>query len=89
MSDIRMALERKEKIAIMYRGKQMGVIVPCSTAKDTSVSKHPFFGMLPQDTNVQNRKTCWYKLEDVGLNGQSTLHGSVSATPRLIYGQSK
>ena len=38
------------------------------------------------DNNVQNRKTYWYKLEDICLNGTSTMHGPVSATPRLIYG---
>jgi hypothetical protein len=38
------------------------------------------------DNNVRNRKTYWYKLEDIDLNGQSTLHGPVSTTPRLIYG---
>ncbi len=37
------------------------------------------------DTNVQNRKTYYYKLEDIDLNGTSTMHGPVSATPRLIY----
>ncbi len=39
------------------------------------------------DTNVKNRKTYWYKLEDVDLNGVATLHGPVSTKPRLIYGQ--
>jgi hypothetical protein len=38
------------------------------------------------DTNVQNRKTFYYKLEDIDLNGQSTMHGPVNATPRLILG---
>jgi hypothetical protein len=38
------------------------------------------------DTEVQNRKTYYYKLEDIGLSGKSTMHGPVSATPRLIYG---
>jgi hypothetical protein len=41
------------------------------------------------DTNVQNKKTYYYKLEDIDLNGTSTLHGPVSATPRLIYGIGK
>jgi hypothetical protein len=41
------------------------------------------------DTNVQNRKTCYYKLEDIALNGTSTMHGPVSAKPRLIYGIGK
>jgi hypothetical protein len=38
------------------------------------------------DTNVQNRKTYYYKLEDIDLNGTSTMHGPVSAIPRLIFG---
>ncbi len=38
------------------------------------------------DDGVQNRKTYWYKLEDIDLNGVSTMHGPVRATPRLIYG---
>ena len=38
------------------------------------------------DTDVQNRKTYWYKLEDIDLNGTATFHGPVSATPRLFYG---
>jgi hypothetical protein len=37
------------------------------------------------DANVQNRKTYYYKLEDIDLNGNSTMHGSVHATPRLVY----
>ena len=41
------------------------------------------------DTDVQNRKTYYYKLEDIDLSGKSTMHGSVSATPRLIYGIGK
>jgi len=38
------------------------------------------------ETNVKNRNTYYYKLEDIDLNGKSTMHGPVSATPRLIYG---
>jgi hypothetical protein len=37
------------------------------------------------DNDAQNRKTYYYKLEDIDLKGQSTMHGPVSATPRLIY----
>jgi len=36
------------------------------------------------DENVKNRKTYYYKLEDIDLNGVSTMHGPVSAVPRLI-----
>jgi hypothetical protein len=38
------------------------------------------------DTNVQNRKTYYYKLEDIDLSGTSTMHGPVSAMPRLLLG---
>ena len=37
------------------------------------------------DANVTNRKTYWYKLEDIDLNGMSTLHGPVTATPWLLF----
>ncbi len=36
------------------------------------------------DDGVQNRVTYSYKLEDVDLNGVKTMHGPVSATPRII-----
>ena len=38
-----------------------------------------------QDTQVENRKTYSYKLEDINIHGKSTFHGPVSATPRLVY----
>jgi hypothetical protein len=38
------------------------------------------------DEDVQNRKTYYYKLEDIDIYGVSTFHGPVSATPRKIYG---
>ena len=41
------------------------------------------------DTNVQNRQTYYYKLEDIDNNGISTFHGPVKATPRWIYGAGK
>jgi photosystem II stability/assembly factor-like uncharacterized protein len=41
------------------------------------------------DSDVQNRKTYYYKLEDIDLNGNSTMNGPVKATPRWIYGVGK
>ncbi|MCX5894658.1 MAG: hypothetical protein NTZ51_02330 [Proteobacteria bacterium] len=38
------------------------------------------------DTGVQNRKTYYYKLEDIDVWGRSTLHGPEKATPRFMYG---
>lgn len=37
------------------------------------------------DDGLQNRKSYWYKLEDIDLNGKATMHGPVNATPRLLY----
>jgi len=39
-----------------------------------------------RDNSVKNRKKYFYKIEDIDLNGTSTMHGPVSATPRLMYG---
>jgi hypothetical protein len=38
------------------------------------------------DKDVKNRKTYYYKLEDIDLSGTSTFHGPIAATTRLIYG---
>jgi len=38
------------------------------------------------DNEVKNRMTYYYKLEDIDLNGTSTMHGPVTATPRWIFG---
>jgi hypothetical protein len=37
------------------------------------------------DKDVKNRKTYYYKLEDIDFNGTSTMHGPVNATPRLLF----
>jgi hypothetical protein len=38
------------------------------------------------DTDLMNRRTYSYKLEDVDIHGVATSHGPVSATPLFIYG---
>ncbi len=38
------------------------------------------------DGDLQNRQTYYYQLEDVDTAGVSTMHGPVSATPRLLLG---
>jgi hypothetical protein len=38
------------------------------------------------DSNVRNRKTYYYKLQDIDLNSATAMHGPVSATPRFILG---
>jgi hypothetical protein len=36
------------------------------------------------DDNVKNRNTYYYKLEDLDLDGTSTMHGPVSTVPKLL-----
>ncbi len=41
------------------------------------------------DNNVKNRKTYYYKLEDIDNQGKGTFYGPVHTTPRWSYGISK
>ena len=38
------------------------------------------------DRDVRAGKSYWYKLEDIDLNGKSTMHGPVKVSPRLLFG---
>nr|MBF0223153.1 type II toxin-antitoxin system Phd/YefM family antitoxin [Desulfobulbaceae bacterium] len=50
MNDVLKALDRNEKVTIFYRGKVKGILVPTEEKKHLKIEKHPFFGMLSQDT---------------------------------------
>jgi len=39
-----------------------------------------------EDRGLKNKKTYYYRLEDIDMYGNSTFHGPVEATPRLVYG---
>jgi len=45
MKDVLKALERKEEVAILYRGIIKGRILPVTGAARKQVKRHPFFGM--------------------------------------------
>ena len=49
MHDVLRALQRREKINILYHGKLKGVILPIESVNrqlnQSPVEKHPFFGM--------------------------------------------
>ena len=55
MNDVLKALERNEKVSVLYRGKIKGILVPSSTAsklnKRKKISEHPFFGMAPTNSD--------------------------------------
>jgi hypothetical protein len=49
MKDVLCALERKEEVTILYRGKVKGTIMPAGANSAMDVRKHPFFGSSPAD----------------------------------------
>ena len=55
MNDVLKALERNEKVTVLYRGKIKGVLMPYSVSGkqviDKKISDHPFFGMSSTDSN--------------------------------------
>ena len=49
MNDILKALERKEPVEIIYRGKIKGRIIPDIKRVSGSVKEHAFFGLLKEE----------------------------------------
>ena len=45
MKDVLKALDRRESVTILYRGKRKGVLVPELEGSAKRVTEHPFFGM--------------------------------------------
>ena len=49
MKSVLKALERKERVEIICRGKSKGMIIPTHEHSQKSVQKHPLFGSLAND----------------------------------------
>lgn len=49
MKDILKALDRNEKVTILYHGKIKGTIMPNTNPKIKKVKTHPFFSMLKDE----------------------------------------
>ncbi len=47
------AIDRNEKVTILYRGKVKGVIKPKISRSPKRISDHPFFNMYPTKKTVQ------------------------------------
>jgi hypothetical protein len=45
MNEVLKALDRNEKVKILYHGKVKGIISPLRNEGDKKVRDHPFFGM--------------------------------------------
>ncbi|MDF1578475.1 MAG: hypothetical protein P1P81_08560 [Desulfobulbales bacterium] len=51
MNDVLKALDRNERVTVLYRGKVKGVLIPTGEKKHLKVKEHPFFGMSAQDSS--------------------------------------
>ncbi|MDA3787602.1 MAG: hypothetical protein PF503_03790 [Desulfobacula sp.] len=52
MNDVLKALDRNEKVTVLYRGKVKGILIPAEKQiKNLKISEHPFFGMIASDTD--------------------------------------
>ena len=51
MNDVLKALDRNEKVTVLYRGKVKGVLVPTGEKTDQKIKDHPFFGMSSLDSS--------------------------------------
>ena len=52
MSDVLKALDRREKVRVLHRGKVRGVIHPPPRKSVRGVCDHPFFGSCPAGDSV-------------------------------------
>lgn len=50
MNDVLKALDRKEEVTILYRGKIKGKILPVAKKTTRKIQTHPFFGMASETT---------------------------------------
>lgn len=50
MKKVLQALDRREKVKLLYHGKMKGTIYPVSQATSQKITSHPFFGMFKADT---------------------------------------
>ena len=61
MNDVLKALERNEKVTVLYHGKIKGIIIPAERESHKKITDHPFFGMSSQN----NKKTVLEELNDL------------------------
>jgi len=44
MNDVLKALDRNEKVTVLYRGKVKGILIPPEKNTHLKINEHPFFG---------------------------------------------
>lgn len=49
MNDVLKALDRNERVTVLYRGKVKGILIPPKKEKrPIKITEHPFFGMFQE-----------------------------------------
>ena len=62
MNDVLKALDRNEKVTVLYHGKIKGIIIPAERESHSKkITDHPFFGMSSQN----NKKSVLEELNDL------------------------
>ena len=61
MKDVLKALDRNEKVTVLYHGKIKGIIIPAERKTHKKITDHPFFGMSSQN----NKKSVLEELNDL------------------------
>ena len=52
MNEVLKALDRREKVTLLYHGKVKGTIVPTKGGQTTTVAEHPFFNMAGEGSGT-------------------------------------
>ena len=52
MSEVIKALDRRERVSLLYHGKIKGEIVPVAKEQRNRTTDHPFFGMSSEDAEA-------------------------------------
>ena len=56
MKDVLNALDKREKVKILYHGKVKGTIIPAQNKLHKKIREHPFFGMSRKETGSVNKR---------------------------------
>lgn len=56
MKEVLTALDRREKVTILYHGKVKGTIIPTGAEKTMNVEEHPFFNMASERKSTVERR---------------------------------
>ena len=56
MKEVLKALDKREKVTILYHGKVKGTIIPPTADRIIKVEDHPFFGMAEEEKKPVNEQ---------------------------------